>query len=51
MLTKLKLFKDEPWEHYFILDSDWWVQALKSYKPKSLGDRDLFFWFVNTNIE
>lgn len=51
MLTKLRLTKDEPWEHYFILDSDWWVQAIKNYKPKSIGDRDLLLWFINTNIE
>lgn len=50
-MTKLRLTKDEPWEHYFILDSDWWVQAIKNYKPKSIGDRDLLLWFINTNIE
>jgi len=51
LLTKLKLTKDEPWEHYFILDSEWWTSALSKYQPKSLGDKILFIWFINNNIE
>ena len=51
LLTKLKLVKDEPWEHYFILDSEWWTTALRKYQPKSRGDEMLFIWFINLNIE
>lgn len=51
MLVKLKLTKDEPWEHYFILDAEWWSHGLKKYRPKSFADRDLFFWFINKNVE
>ena len=24
---------------------------MRSYRPLSLGDRDLFFWFIDTNVE
>ena len=51
LLTRLKLNKDDPWEQYYILDSDWWMSAIKTYRPKSFADLQLFLWFIDINIE
>lgn len=34
-----------------MLDAEWWEIALKKYKPKTVDERDLLLWFINTNIE
>jgi hypothetical protein len=50
LVMKLKLNKEEPWEHYALLDSEWWTTALQKYSPTSTGDELLFLWFIRKNI-
>lgn len=41
----------DSYDYYFYYDSPWWIKSLKKYKPTKKNTLNLFYRFLEWNIE
>ena len=42
--------KDAPWDYFSLLDAEWWMKGLQSYKVQNKHDFDTLFTWIWLNI-
>ena len=51
---KMRLYKsdmkDAPWDYFSLLDAEWWMKGLQSYKVQNKHDFDTLFTWIWLNI-